>query len=231
MRGNHKHGGKGTLLYTYWKDYRRRGLFCAAWRDDFVLFRDWATASGYREGHRLWRRDTEQLHGPENSYWNEGQQVRGALTHGGKKSRLYCIWKGMRKRCSNPRDSLYQWYGGRGISVCEAWSDFGVFREWALANGYADDLTIERKDVNGHYEPGNCLWITRAAQLRNTRRSRMLTAFGETKLMTDWIADPRCAVRQPVLHQRLANGWGVERAISTPPRPMRTKTHTAVANL
>ena len=77
-------------------------------------------------------------------------------THGGFGTRPYRIWANMLNRCRNPNVPAYKDYGGRGITVCEQWTDFAAFSVWALANGYADNLTIERKDVNGNYEPGNC---------------------------------------------------------------------------
>lgn len=76
----------------------------------------------------------------------------------------------MRQRCENSAASNYQWYGGKGILVCEDWIDYARFREWALDSGYADDLEIDRIDASGNYEPGNCQWITKS---ENVRRSRL----------------------------------------------------------
>ena len=88
-------------------------------------------------------------------------------THGGRRTRLWNIWSGMRSRCNNPKTEWYKNYGGRGIHVCKDWDNFAVFRDWALSHGYTDDLTIDRIDVDGDYEPNNCRWITRADQNRN----------------------------------------------------------------
>ncbi len=85
------------------------------------------------------------------------------MQHGQYKTRLYNIWREMRHRCGNPTDRDYFYYGLRGIRVCPEWdASFIAFREWALSHGYADDLTIDRIDHHGNYEPDNCRWITRS---------------------------------------------------------------------
>lgn len=90
--------------------------------------------------------------------------------HGGSKSKLYTCWKGMKARCYNLKISNYFRYGGRGIKVCNKWkNDFRVFRAWALANGYKENLTIDRIDNNGNYEPSNCQWITKEENSRKDK--------------------------------------------------------------
>ena len=83
-------------------------------------------------------------------------------SHGATETRLANIWYGMRKRCTNPNAGSYKNYGGRGIKVSPEWSEFDAFQQWALANGYALDLTIDRIDNDGDYTPSNCQWITRS---------------------------------------------------------------------
>lgn len=91
-------------------------------------------------------------------------------THGETGTRLYRIWKAMHTRCYNTRAYGYKYYGGRGIRISDEWRDsFESFRDWALANGYRDDLTIDRIDTNGNYEPSNCCWATMAEQNKNKR--------------------------------------------------------------
>ena len=91
------------------------------------------------------------------------------LKHGGRYSRLYTIWQSMIKRCENKKHKFYRYYGGKGVSVCPEWrNSFETFRDWALSNGYQDDLTIDRKESSGNYSPQNCQWITRE---ENTRKA------------------------------------------------------------
>ena len=102
-----------------------------------------------------------------------------------KATRLYRIWQSMKARCYRLTDTAYKNYGARGIKVCSEWQEFEPFRDWSLANGYTENLTIERNDVDGNYQPDNCRYITLSEQTRNTRRtvrihSVSLSAFCET---------------------------------------------------
>lgn len=88
-------------------------------------------------------------------------------------NRLYRIWSSMKTRCTNQNSRSYSDYGGRGIAVCDEWmQSFEVFRSWAMANGYADDLTIDRKENDKGYSPDNCQWANRVTQGQNTRSGR-----------------------------------------------------------
>lgn len=85
-----------------------------------------------------------------------------------KPERLYRIWVAMKQRCYNPNHRAYKYYGARGIKVCDEWKNGSkVFIEWALEKGYRENLTIDRIDVDGNYEPSNCRWVTQAEQNKN----------------------------------------------------------------
>lgn len=134
-------------------------------------------------------------------------------THGGKHTRLYRIWGAMKTRCNNPNASHYHRYGGRGITVCAEWSDdFAAFRDWAMANGYQDDLTIDRIDNDKGYSPDNCRWTSQAEQGSNKQRSNHLTVNGETHTITEW--SRRTGIPQSTIWKRIFEyQWTPERAI------------------
>jgi hypothetical protein len=117
----------------------------------------------------------------------------------------------MKKRCFSPTDQAYSNYGGRGITICDEWLVFERFYEWAMANGYQDHLTIERKDNNKGYSPGNCKWATMKEQANNTRRSHLITHNGQTMTVTAWAKS--VGIKVNTLWARIKKGWPVERAL------------------
>lgn len=132
-------------------------------------------------------------------------------THGLTKTRLYTTWGGMKARCNDKNDKDY---GGRGIKVCDEWQEFEPFYQWALNNGYQDNLTIDRIDVNGDYEPNNCRWATKKEQGRNTRFNRYLTYKGETKTMSEWCEIYN--IKQNTASTRIRLGWDLDRVFHEP---------------
>lgn len=106
--------------------------------------------------------------------------------HGMSGTRLYTTYRMMLARCENPTDHHFKDYGGRGIKVCDEWKNsFNSFYEWAIANGYTDNLTIDRIDVNGNYEPNNCRWATNTQQQRNKRNNKRHLVNGEYLLIKE----------------------------------------------
>ena len=103
-------------------------------------------------------------------------------THGMKGTRLYNIWSKIIQRTTNKNDNEYGDYGGRGIGICEEWrNDFEAFMQWSYENGYADNLTIDRKDNNKGYQPDNCRWVRSKENWSIKRNYHCLTYKGRPK--------------------------------------------------
>lgn len=132
-----------------------------------------------------------------------------------KYHRLYTIWESMRDRIYNQNCRAYKNYGGRGISICKEWDDFLQFKDWALTNGYNDELTLERINVDGNYEPANCCWIPLKQQNRNKRNTTKIEYKGQTKSITEWAEE--YGMQRSTLHARLnIYGWDLDSALNTP---------------
>jgi hypothetical protein len=161
-----------------------------------------------------------QRRGPAASVRAKAAYVRrtGRLSHGSEPKNLYAVWASMKQRCRNQNYREYHLYGGRGISICPEWVyDFVAFRAFALATGWKHGLHMDRIDNNGNYQPDNVRFVTPTQNARNKRSNRPIFAFGETKVLTEWVEDPRCFVGPGVLRQRIErDGWPVEKAIATP---------------
>lgn len=130
-------------------------------------------------------------------------------------TRLYTSWCNMKARCYRKTMKRYERYGGRGIIVCDKWKNsFIAFKNWAMANGYQDDLTLDRINVDGNYEPSNCRWISNIEQQSNRGNNRMITYNGETKTLTQWAKKIGLGVK--TLQGRIDDGWSIEKALTTP---------------
>lgn len=143
--------------------------------------------------------------------------------------RLRNIHKQMKRRCNNPHHPDYNNYGGRGIRICDAWTVFNNFAHWALANGYGDDLTIDRIDNDGDYYPENCRWVTIEAQSLNKRNTR--TVLGRpimTVLRERGFDGKKLYSMRRMIADRLDNGWDEELALNTPPHEQPSESRIRV---
>jgi hypothetical protein len=124
--------------------------------------------------------------------------------HGGRGTSLYKVWKTMRERCNTRSCSCYHNYGGRGIEICTLWNDYSNFREWALSNGYDSNLTIDRINNNGNYEPENCRWATTKQQARNKRNTIYCLDNGISKPLAEIVEEH--GVKYRTAWQRIRRG-------------------------
>ena len=150
-------------------------------------------------------------------------------------SRLSEIFRSMKKRCYYTKHIQYKNYGGRGIRICDEWNDrtiirilgigytkgFLAFKKWALENGYQDNLSIDRIDVNGNYEPANCRWVTKRVQANNCRNNKYITYEGKTQSMADWCRE--LGLDYVLMQQRIYKGWTAEKAFKTPLKKLKYK--------
>lgn len=143
--------------------------------------------------------------------------------HYDKGTRLYTTWACMKDRCSREKNKNYKNYGGRGIKVCSEWIEWLNFKEWALSSGYADDLTIERIDVNKGYSSENCIWIPLKDQAIN-KRYRRLTYKGKSLTVREWAK--KLDIIEDTLYSRLRLGMSVEDALSRPVKKWRKRSGT-----
>lgn len=133
--------------------------------------------------------------------------------HGMTNTRLYRIHRHIINRCTNPNDIRYNNYGGRGITMCNEWFDFETFAKWALDNGYNDNVSIDRIDVNGNYCPENCRWASNLEQANNRTSNKMYTFNGETHNIKQWSEIYNIPYKK--LWKRLYRGWDISRALTT----------------
>lgn len=150
------------------------------------------------------------------SYSGAGEKKHGHSCHavepGTVEAKCYYTWQAMKRRCLNPSDKRFQDYGGRGIQVCERWRE--SYQAFLADMGLPPSLKhqIDRRDNDGHYEPGNCAWVGREDNARNKRNNRMIAAFGKTQALVEWAAET--GVRRETIARRLDRGMLPEDALS-----------------
>lgn len=153
------------------------------------------------------------------SCWNCTRMASSKYTH--DELRLYCIWKGMKKRCYNQHTPAYAEYGGRGITICDDWMNPRNFINWAVSVGYNEKkhgrlipreqrLSIDRIDVNGNYEPNNCRWITLQQQSYNTRMNLRFVVDGHDWCAWDWAYVTH---QDPEFFDNKVREWGYDKCL------------------
>lgn len=135
--------------------------------------------------------------------------------HGFSDTRLQRIFSKMKRRCYNPDEPAYKYYGAKGITICDEWlNDPALFYEWAMHNGYSDNLTIDRIDVYGNYSPGNCRWATKREQALNKTNNLIYEYNGKKQTEIEWAEEYK--LNRSTLHNRLKRGWDIEKALTYP---------------
>jgi len=183
---NKEYGRLLVIEYVYKKNnyhYYRCKCDCG---NEAIVFRN-HLISGRSKSCGCLRSEMQRIAGKSktgrnNPNYGKFGKEHSKYKHGDSDTKLYNTWKNIKQRCNDPNANNYKWYGGRDIKVCDEWSIYTNFKNWALANGYADNLTIDRIENNGDYEPDNCQWITSFENL--SRRER-----GKYKHLTDKIME------------------------------------------
>lgn len=143
---------------------------------------------------------------------NSELAIKRFRKHNKTNSRVYKCWLGMKNRCYNKNEPAFYRYGGRGITVCDEWkNDFMAFYDWAMANGYKDDLTLDRINNNGDYGPSNCRWATMKEQQRNRRDNKIIEYNGEKHCVAEW--GEILGIDDNLIRNRLFLGWDVNDAL------------------
>lgn len=138
-------------------------------------------------------------------------ETKGALQHGLTDTKIYGTWFNIKARCYNPSCEQYRNYGGRGIKMCDEWlEDVSEFAKWSYENGYNENLTIDRIDVNKDYEPSNCRWTTWKEQANNKRNNRYIEYNGEVKTLKEWCE--LYDLKYNTVKRRIYRGWEIEEA-------------------
>jgi len=208
IKAGDEHGRLTAVRYSHHDKWRAaHWLFKCECGEDYIARPDWVrrgviiSCGCYREEQAAERCQKRATHGHSKD---------------GKLTSEYNSWRNMRDRCNSPASDMYEYYGGRGIRVCEHWQN-------SFENFLADmgpkptpKHTIERKDVNGHYIPDNCIWVAFKAQMRNRTKTRWVTYQGREMSLAE--ACELAGVPRSRVNARLRLGWSVERALTQPNR-------------
>jgi hypothetical protein len=158
-------------------------------------------------GHDL-RKGKLQCCGCTSKERQRAKVTRHGMTH----SRTWNSWLSMRQRCESPGDPSYHRYGGRGIRVCDRWGSFETFL--ADMGERPPGKTLDRKDVDGPYEPGNCRWATGSEQALNRRSNRLISYAGQTLRLAEW--SKKTGLKRSAIAERLRRGWTIHDALTVP---------------
>lgn len=142
---------------------------------------------------------------------------KASIKHGEHRTRLYRIWQCMKTRVTNMNRDESERYSKRGITICEEWANsYESFRDWAIANGYQDNLTIDRIDNNKGYDPSNCRWADRTTQNNNRSNNVILEYNGKSLTVAEWSKET--GINYETLRYRIEIGWNVEDILTKPVR-------------
>ena len=130
------------------------------------------------------------------------------------KAKLHNVFRAMHNRCENSNDQRYHRYGARGVKVCDEWSTFQSFYNWALSNGYAEGLTIDRIENDKDYTPDNCRWVSNEVQARNKEDTVRVEVNGESHTLEEWATIT--GMKRATLANRYYSGWDADRIVKTP---------------
>lgn len=142
---------------------------------------------------------------------------KNLFKHGLSHTKLHYIWWAMKQRCYDKNNKRYNCYGGKGIIICEDWkNDFKQFYNWSMNNGYQENLSIDRINVNGNYEPDNCRWADAITQANNKTNNHYITFNDETHTLMEW--SRKLNIKHTTLCERLKRGWSIEKTLTLPLR-------------
>lgn len=162
-------------------------------------------------------------------FQGKNKSKHGGITHGDTGTRLYRIWKAIKTRCNNPNIQMSHVYYYKGIQYCDEWEHYEPFKKWALENGYKDNLSIDRIDNDGNYEPSNCRWATRIQQANNTSVNVNLTYDNKTLTLSEWGRELNVPIE--TLSARHTRGYSVEQILGIKPLKFNGKPTIPIIQL